>query len=510
MRTPAKLASRYLDLNQFLNMTQEDEYDMTSKKTAALNVNNFIDRLAEIAYAQEQLKGFPNGLPTFANVSLSTRGFDVEGLQHSLNNGVFKMGGEIKKYQNAGPVTDDIRKKGVKKEKPDPDYEEYAKVDNQTWYRKKGVPGSGTFSAGKFKDQDIFKMLDLYGNRKTNQVTNLTYDELLKGKAIGVDTPEARKYWNEKYYRPGTEDQFQYTEVFNQAGPVNPLIPKVRPGLTDLPDYQPPSFLDAPERSQNGKELENYVSIPNTKFNVNAAEAFGLYAAARPYGSRYPTAFRNYEISDAEALVSNSYRPISEQPYLNAIKRQTLGFDQNNNPNGAAGYTRSLGAFKGALSASNQAIEGVYNQNISRRDAQMNALAQLRVQNGIDRVANEKEYDTKLETLNNNKELAKKYRDQNVSTLLNQMQKDRESKAMFNQMSEYYQINPDGGFGLKPVYKVKDGKLTKVDRTIGDMISSTRDAGNQYTPLLAMVERLKRANFTEEQISRMMNMNPLK
>lgn len=509
-RTPAKLASRYLKLNDYLTMAQDDEMDKTSKKTAALNINNFIDRLAEIAYAQEQLKGFPNGLPNFASVSLSTRGFDVEGLQHSLNNNVFQLGGELPKYQTTGLITDDIRKKGIKKEKPDPGFEEYARINNEIWYRKPGVPPTGKFTPGKFKEQDIFKMLDLYGNRTTNRINNLTYDELLANRAVGIDTEEARKYWNEKYYNLGTDDEFQYTA--SDGSGITPAglgeLPRIRtPKIEGMqPPVVPPKFGS----TEDALTLDNYTSIPNTKFNLNAAEAYGLYAAVKPYPSRYPTAFRNYEISDAEALVSNSYRPISEQPYLNAIKRQTLGFDQNNNASGAAGFTRSLGAFQAALGASNQAIEGVYNQNISRRDAQMNALAQLRIQNGIDRVSNAKEYDTKLETLNNNKELAAKYRDQNVSTLLNQMQRDRESMAMFNNMSEYYQINQDRTFGLKPVYKVENGKLTRVDRNIGDLIKNTRNASNPYVPMMSMVQNLRNAGFSEEQISRMVNLNPLR
>jgi hypothetical protein len=172
-------------------------------------------------------------------------------------------------------------------------------------------------------------------------------------------------------------------------------------------------------------------------------------------------------INTIHRFFNSSGKPVSVDPYINAIRRPQLGADDNQ------------GNFTAALNAQNQAIGQVYNQNVARRDQQANSLANLEVQDGVDRITNFEKYDTKLETLNNNKELADRYKNANLGNIFNQMKYDREAKSLFNVMSDYYQINPDNSYGLKPTYKIKNGRLEPYQRNIGDLIRQSGTNANQ-------------------------------
>ncbi len=461
-RTPAKLASKFMDLNKFIDMAQDEDQDPISKKTAILNVNNFIDRLAEIALVQEEKKGFPDGVPQFVQTSLDTR-FSPEGLQEELN--AYRYGGQVKKYQDAGLVTPEIRAKARLVDKAPEGYKPFGTFGDKQYYRNaqgelvsapNAIPGG---TPGKPWEDKMISLLQ----------SGVTIEELAKQKHGTV--PELTRRFG-KYYVPRQTEEYAYTPVPGDLarydfptmdrGPL-PTAPN-KPGVTPttnaglLPEDDP---------------LDQYTQGSNSRFNLNTAEAYNLLASALPEDSRYPPAFRNYEIQNAKALVAGTGRPISEQPYLNAIARSTLGRDD-------------LGSFQASLGAQNQAISQVYNQNIQRADQRDMRLAELEVQDGVDRTTQAEKYDNKLEMLANNKELARRYRRQNIGLQLNQMQKDRESKSLFNVMSDTYQINRDNTIGMKPTYKIIDGKIVPYQRTMADLIKSAGQSTNtQY------LERMK-------------------
>lgn len=490
-RTPAKLAAKYMKLNEFLEMAQDGDLDPITKKTAALNVNNYIDRLAEIGYAQEEKKGFPEGIPDFIQMSLSTR-FDQAGLQSELNQ--FKMGGAVKKYQQAGLVSDEAWDRARRVNKPTQGTELMGTRGWNSLYRLKGAAAVGVNRAipggqpGRGWEQSIIERLK----------NGVSPEDLVKQGYIG---PEGAKKYGQ-YYVPKTADNYEMTsDPFKTPRLFNyPNLDNLKPNIP----YNPAQFNLGTPTINTDTPFDTYTDNPNQNFDVNLAEATNLLAAWAPSESRYPPAFRNYEIQNAKALVASSGRPISEQPYLNSIARSNLGFDQNNNPYGAAGATRGLGAYQASLGAQNQAISQVYGQNIQRADQRSNQLAQLEVQDGVDRITNAERYDNKLEMLANNRELESKDRLRNTSNIFNQMTSDRENKRLFNVMSDWYQINPSGSIGMKPVYKIQDGKLVQVERNVRDMIKSQASASTQYSPALQLAQQLENMGYDREQISRIL------
>jgi len=444
LRTPAKLAKKYIDLNKFIDRAQNKETDPVTKKTAIYNVNNYIDRLGEIAYAQEEKKGFPSGIPAFAQASLQSRGYNQEALQAQLNQGRMRMGGE---YQTGGNYPSTFRN--------------YYDTRQKTQY-----------SAPSWLTPEQF-----------------------------YSTPGLVDYMKTLDKIPGVDNDLQIADDsvwgYRHQAALEKFFPTGQPPLTQVPDYTRPQAtmrdLSGPKGpgKEGSAELTNYTQYPNNQFNLSGAELYGLYAANRRFPSRYPTAYKNYEIQNAESLLSSAYSPISEQPYLNAIKRSSLGFEANNNPNGAAGYTRSLGAYNVSLGAENQAISQVYAQNQTRKDQQANALAQLEIQKGADRIQNQNLYDTKLETLAQNKEQAAKYRMANTAAQLNEMQRSREVKGLYNTMSDFYEYGPNNQMRLKPTYKIENGRLVPVQRSIADLIKGSGQTQNtQYISTLENVFKL--------------------
>lgn len=60
--TPAEIAKKY-DINKYKAIIEDENSDSVMKNTAQLMVKNYQKKLAELALVQEQIKGFPQGIP---------------------------------------------------------------------------------------------------------------------------------------------------------------------------------------------------------------------------------------------------------------------------------------------------------------------------------------------------------------------------------------------------------------------------------------------------------------
>lgn len=63
--TPAEIAKRY-DINKYKGVLEDENSDDLSKNTAQLMVANYNKKLSALAMVQEQMKGFPQGMPAVA------------------------------------------------------------------------------------------------------------------------------------------------------------------------------------------------------------------------------------------------------------------------------------------------------------------------------------------------------------------------------------------------------------------------------------------------------------
>jgi len=71
--TPAEIAKRY-DINKYKAVLEDPEQDELSKNTAQLMINNYNKKLSQLALVQEQMKGFPQGVPDISKKDIARYG----------------------------------------------------------------------------------------------------------------------------------------------------------------------------------------------------------------------------------------------------------------------------------------------------------------------------------------------------------------------------------------------------------------------------------------------------
>lgn len=497
-RTPAKLVGTYNNLNDFIKLGQDSKATPIDRKTAILNTENIIDKLADIAIGQEALKGFPSGIPVFAQASLTKRFTPSDNTLGEGDLPTAKYGGQ---YQTGGNV---------------------------------GWPMRG-YSTNNFEYVAPGEMFTVNGqppitaNRPTVLNTNLNDDGRGYGRFMEFQLPNTRPpvptnqniyWWNmvqptsqptggvakPNYWLPNGIDNalpqdFGSTpptvttqEVTNTAAgsstqvaanPFKPLnLPTnyfalENPSTIVGPSYQAPVQETIKEnatyRDPNPSATRNY----NTPVNMNIAELYGLMAANRRYDSRYPTAQRFYEGDNIDALIASSYRPLSAVPYISNIQRQLNTFNANNSGYGPVSYARNAYAFTQALNASNQAIGQVEQQNIARQDQQAQSLAQNQAVKGQYRLQLQDKYLRELETVKNNQENAAKARAAQTSNILNAYTNRAYSQKYANAMMDNFQIDANGNLVPIPGRSLRDA-----------VMNST--TGNQMQSQLSYMEQLFR------------------
>ena len=93
--TPAKLASKYLKRNENIETLNDKNSDLFEKVTSNHNIKNSDKALAEIAFMQEAMKGFPQGIPSIA-ASVAGDGMWLPEMTHAA------YGGTLVKAANGG------------------------------------------------------------------------------------------------------------------------------------------------------------------------------------------------------------------------------------------------------------------------------------------------------------------------------------------------------------------------------------------------------------------------
>lgn len=77
--TPAEISKKY-DINTFVQILKDENADAVSKRSAAEMLKKNKQKLGILAFIQESMKGFPDGIPAIAEEVLSTMGIDPNAL----------------------------------------------------------------------------------------------------------------------------------------------------------------------------------------------------------------------------------------------------------------------------------------------------------------------------------------------------------------------------------------------------------------------------------------------
>ena len=99
--TPAELAKQY-NVNKYIGILKDPDTDKLSKQTAQRMVENYQKKLAELALAQESIKGFPQGIPEVAKSIVGGAQNHQQG-QNPQGQQTAKYGGALHKFVKGGP-----------------------------------------------------------------------------------------------------------------------------------------------------------------------------------------------------------------------------------------------------------------------------------------------------------------------------------------------------------------------------------------------------------------------
>lgn len=128
--TPADIAKQY-KTNKFVAILRDEESTELDKDTANMVIANMKRKLGKLAFLQESLKGFPDGIPDVSN--------SPEDEQQA--SGKYKKGGLIKAQQGK-QVTDLIRKMARQAHEIPSGYQLIGTEGTKSYYMKPGQPGS--------------------------------------------------------------------------------------------------------------------------------------------------------------------------------------------------------------------------------------------------------------------------------------------------------------------------------------------------------------------------------
>jgi hypothetical protein len=503
-RTPAALASYYKNLNKYIAMSQDETVTPLERKTALLNVNNFMGKLSEIAVAQEALKGFPTGMPLFAENALTS-----QAPQQDVP--MMRRGGQLPRYTTGGVTGNDPGKTltgmsfnytpyGANGGKTgtgelndinnlvaayginngdDP----YAGFEQDLQSRARSLKfrtdNNANFSADlwdyvqKSDPSLIKKMQQTFGSyNQASGAKSLTRDNFVTNDPIG-----ARTMWlfNNVRHTPektvGVERNRTFTTPKISMPPITPMsggIPPQTPGNIP-PSNIPPGNLTPVRR--------NYATPVDPLIN----EVYAGWAANRQFPDRYPVAQRFYEEQNIDALINSGYKDLSWKPYLDNTQRQMNGINQTTG-NSPVGTAKNLGAWQMGLQQNSGDIANIQQGNMQRKMAQIQALVQNQNVKGQYRLQHQKNYVNELETLAHNKETEAKQRAAQTSTLFNSYVQRRYGTQYTNAMADYTMIDRSGTVTPMPI-DIKNAIMA--DR------SSTQGAVqmNQFQQMLQMYKQ---------------------
>jgi hypothetical protein len=475
-RTPAALISRYKKLNEFIKVTQDKDATPLERKTATLNIENFISKIAEIATAQEAQKGFPNGIPSFVQGLVEAKGAHME--QQSGGLPMMKKGGELPKYPWGGAYYAAIAatKKRLDAENKGSTQSSTSQDQIVAWAGDRTNKGNASIYSND-QWRGLAKKLNFKYDPSLGTTANIQFQQTLYNipKYKNIIDGLHKKYgmpkagtefdgylghrWDFAHDDIPEEPESDYENPYELPEPTpdgtivpeKPKVPPVTPSVTTefkLPDPVKP----------------NYATPVDPLWN----EVYGLYAANRQYRDRYPVAQRFYEGENIDALYNSGYKDLSYKPYLDNVQRQMNTARYYGS--GPQDTGRQLGMFQAGINQNSQDISMIQQGNLQRKMQLSQALAQNQSLKGQYRLQHQKSYVNELEMLNNNKEVASRDRMAQTAKLFNTYEQRRYGTQYLNAMSDYMKID-------------RNSNITSVPFDIKQAIMSDRGASQMGAQL---------------------------
>lgn len=385
--TPAKLSKQY-DINLFKQKLKNESDDKYATDTAELMIQNNQEHLGKLAYVQEAMKGFPNGMP---QVAQQLMGEEQQQTPMARMGGSFglpkaKAGLPIDLYGKANTLAGNItptnqsnmyNKDGEYLNRWESIIPGISKMDNK-FAQNKIYDYTLSTPEGMSKIKDMWKKYGLTNKGKElkgwNQWSNngKFSDAQLDDHALGqLKYAYADGMFGARQLEP---DQIRQKIPFNP--PLN-KIPGQIPGIIN-PNFTPNVPGIAPPQSENPGITPNTPAYTNgnpTSVGPNAFDVMNfVHAAGRPIDHIRPQLFRtNAQISNP-TLLDNTAEIQQIQSNANTANQVV-----QNTANGQVARANSMGITGRLFDPINQSNGQTNNGNVQimnqwnqQRDATMN------------------------------------------------------------------------------------------------------------------------------------------
>jgi hypothetical protein len=96
--TPAEISKKY-DINQYVQILKDESIDEMTKRSAAEMLKKNKQKLGILAFIQESMKGFPDGIPTIAEEVLGSLGISAESIMQKASDNVAQQQQQMQQMQ---------------------------------------------------------------------------------------------------------------------------------------------------------------------------------------------------------------------------------------------------------------------------------------------------------------------------------------------------------------------------------------------------------------------------
>lgn len=359
--TPAEVLKSEVDYehhNKMMAILDSNDHDEISKVSASLMIKKNLKKLGQIALLQEEKKGFPDGLPDFADGV-----FPKEDTQTEIMKEQYKTGGftSLRKFQPGG-ISEEIKKKARRVGVVDDNYNEIGKDGNNTYYSdSNGNPVFLPLAPGGRRtnnDQSYINQL-----RNDPRFNTQSWEDLANGHYVSKDSP-LKNSWTPQ----GGNEDYVYRHV--DAGETVPI----ERGTPNVPSFDRPfhPLIDTPGIGTGTGTDEDQQILPyepNVPFSPWQKLNLGYAAYNAASIGRYDPKREQLNFTPLSLRRPNS------QPYLNAVDNQTYQAYQTNrflNPILARANNSSL--YGRGLEQKSQVLGNLDNQigQIDNQEAQYN------------------------------------------------------------------------------------------------------------------------------------------
>lgn len=439
--TPGDIAKKY-KTNKFLDKLKDPNSDSLDKDTAALMIDNMRKKLAKLAFVQESMKGFPDGMPEIANLPE-----------------------EQDQMKKGGKWIPSHLKKGRCTPAPNPDcpvgspqYNLAQTFKKHHGFHKKQLGGAaGQVGAGS-------DFGTIYGNRFGTPVggSNIPgVDAEINGR------PEFPYYQKPLFRRArpkkpvGDPRKMQYdpiTQRWYHGVVVKSKIPNLKPydvwkqgneDMTNLPIEQKENFNKTNIAGVPKKNAEPPKTYQDSTYDTGYGQIDYINMAA-PYAIGLKK-YNPQRINIGPEQIK--FNPLDLEAQRQSIKGQAAtAYNANGilSPNSNTASVRNSQIFGTSLDPLNQSFMTEFNANQAGKSQVDSQNAQFRTQATAFNAQSNDQYNVRQATVNQNFDDEKRLRLQSFLKGLNTAERSKQLRNAGNVINRDYMITANGQVVRKP------------------------------------------------------------